>query len=61
MVADDLVNGGKLFGTKVVKMVPLVDWEKAFDESMKVASQGKILLKIDWKHQKILLSQNMGF
>jgi hypothetical protein len=32
-VADDLKNGGKIFGTQIVKTVNLSDWESALKES----------------------------
>ena len=43
-VADDLYNGGKLFGSKIVKTVALEDWEKFINESEAEASQGKYLV-----------------
>ena len=43
-IANDLKEGGKIFGTKIHKVEPLANWEAAMEESVKVASQGKILL-----------------
>ena len=32
-LADDLASGGKIFGTHIVKKVPLAEWESAVNES----------------------------
>jgi hypothetical protein len=44
-VAGDLATGGALFGSRVVKTVPLAEWRQAIAESEKYASEGKYLLK----------------
>lgn len=44
-VADDIANGGKIFGTKIVKSYKLPQFEEAIEESGKVASEGKVVLK----------------
>ena len=43
-VGDDLHNGGKIFGSKIAKEVPLEDWKNAIYDSEKVASEGKYLI-----------------
>lgn len=43
-VVDDIQSGAKIFGTKVIKEVPLEEWKTAMEESEKVAGEGKILL-----------------
>ena len=37
-IADDLASGGKIFGTQIVKEVPLSQWLEALDESSKIAT-----------------------
>ena len=44
-VADDLYNGGKIFGSRIANEVPLEDWKSAIGESEKVASEGKYLIR----------------
>ena len=44
-MAGDLYQGGAIFGSKIVKEVDLEQWEEAIDESEKVASDGKYLIK----------------
>ena len=44
-VALDLHTGGAIFGSTIVKEVPLEEWESAIPESEKVASEGKYLIK----------------
>ncbi|CDW91391.1 zinc-binding dehydrogenase family protein [Stylonychia lemnae] len=45
-VADDLQNNKcQIFGTKIVKQIALEEWREAIDESEKVASQGKYIIK----------------
>lgn len=39
------MDGGKVFGTKIVKTVPLEEFKQAVDEYESVATQGKILIK----------------
>ena len=46
IVARELEQGGKIFGSKVVKTLPFKDWESAVEESVKVQSEGKLLLEI---------------
>ena len=43
-VAEDLHKGGAIFGSQIVKEVPLEEWESAIEESEKVASEGKYLI-----------------
>ena len=44
VVVDDLVAGGKIFGSDVVKTVPLSQWREALSESQRDATQGKYLV-----------------
>ena len=45
MVADDLKDGCKIFGSTVLKTMELKDWKQAIEESANVASDGgKILI-----------------
>ncbi|CDW73037.1 zinc-binding dehydrogenase family protein [Stylonychia lemnae] len=45
-VADDLQNNqGHIFGSQIVKEVPLEDWKEAMEESEKLASEGKFIIK----------------
>ena len=37
-VANDLETGGKIFGSNIIKTVPLASWESALSESEKEAS-----------------------
>jgi len=46
-VSDDLRDGGKIFGTQVVKTVKLEDWEASLKEASQIASQGKILIEFN--------------
>ena len=43
-VATDIANGGKIFGSKVVKKMPLKEWRAALDQSEKEASHGKYVI-----------------
>ncbi|CDW75003.1 zinc-binding dehydrogenase family protein [Stylonychia lemnae] len=43
-VAEDLYNGGKIFGSKIAKEVPIEQWREALPDSEKVASEGKYLI-----------------
>ena len=43
-VVDDISDGGKIFGSNIVKSYPLEEFEAAMEEQSKVASQGKIIL-----------------
>ena len=43
-VVDDISEGGKIFGSNIVKTYPLTEFETAMEEQTKVASQGKIIL-----------------
>ena len=43
-VADDLASGGKIFGSQIVKEVPLSEFKEAILESTKIATEGKILI-----------------
>lgn len=45
-VADDLKNGGQIFGSKIVKTVDLVDFKTFIEESESQASEGKYLVKV---------------
>ena len=45
LVADDLATGGKIFGSSIVKTMPLSQWREAIAESEKDASQGKYLIQ----------------
>ena len=48
VVADDLQKeGGKIFGSSIVKEVELDKWQEAIGESEKEASNGKYLIKCD--------------
>ena len=44
VVADDLAAGGKIFGSHIVKTMPLTQWKEAIGESEKDASNGKYLI-----------------
>mmetsp|Transcript_15201 Transcript_15201/g.16917 ORF Transcript_15201/g.16917 Transcript_15201/m.16917 type:complete len:176 (-) Transcript_15201:47-574(-) len=44
-IALDLAQGGEIFGITVYKTYPLSEFEKAFEDSIKYASIGKVLLK----------------
>ena len=43
-VAEDLYNGGAIFGSKIAKEVKLEDWLQAVEDSEKDASVGKYLI-----------------
>lgn len=43
-VAEDLHNGGAIFGSNIVREVPLEDWLQAIDDSEKLASSGKFVI-----------------
>jgi NADPH2:quinone reductase len=45
VIVDDLSSGGEVFGSTILETYPLNDFQAAIDESHKVASQGKIILK----------------
>lgn len=46
VVADDLhKHGGKIFGSTIVNEDVLENWQSAIEESEKVASSGKYLIK----------------
>lgn len=44
-VARDLEQGGKIFGSKIVKTLPFADWHSGLEESVKIQSDGKIVLE----------------
>mmetsp|Transcript_28740 Transcript_28740/g.21424 ORF Transcript_28740/g.21424 Transcript_28740/m.21424 type:complete len:103 (-) Transcript_28740:69-377(-) len=44
LVANDLAEGGKMFGSKVAKELPLADFKQGLDEFRKIASNGKVIL-----------------
>lgn len=44
-VVSDLSTGGEIFGSNVVKTYPLAEFATAIEESVKVASEGKVILK----------------
>ena len=46
-VADDLRDGGAIFGTEISKQMSLSEFKEAIAESTKVATEGKILIKCD--------------
>jgi len=46
LVADDLRDGGHIFGTTTAKIVSLNEWKEALEESATIATEGKILIKI---------------
>eukprot|EP00347_Sterkiella_histriomuscorum_P016989 403351085 len=45
-VADDLKEGGLIFGSNIVKEITLDQYLEGFDEQLKVSADGKILVKI---------------
>ncbi|CDW91257.1 zinc-binding dehydrogenase family protein [Stylonychia lemnae] len=45
-ISDDLRDGGKIFGSKIVMEINLEDYEKGYEAQLGVASEGKILVKI---------------
>lgn len=44
-VVTDLSTGGETFGSNVVKTYPIAEFATAIEESVKVASEGKIIIK----------------
>lgn len=44
IIADDLKNGGKIFGTKVAKEMKLEEWNQALNQMDSVSKEGKIIL-----------------
>jgi len=46
-VSDDLRDGGKIFGTQVIKTVKIEEWEASLKEARENASQGKILIEFN--------------
>ena len=44
VLADDLASGGKIFGSQIVKEVPLSQFKEAIAESKTIATEGKILI-----------------
>jgi hypothetical protein len=44
VLADDLASGGKIFGSQIVKEVPLSQFKEAILESAQIATDGKILI-----------------
>lgn len=46
-ILKDVKEGGKVYGTKIVKVYPLEEWKAAYDDSIKFASEGKVMIKMD--------------
>lgn len=46
IISDDLRDGGKIFGSKIVKEIELENYEEGFNIQNQLATDGKILLKI---------------
>lgn len=46
LVAKDLEEGGKIFGSKIIKVISLSDWEKNVAEAEAAATQGKYLINL---------------
>ena len=44
IVSEDIINGGKIFGTKVIKAYPIENFKEAIEESNKVSGKGKIAI-----------------
>lgn len=44
IISDDLRDGGKIFGSTIVKTMNLNEYKEAIDEFKKIATQGKILI-----------------
>jgi len=45
LVKIDISGEGKTFGTQILKEYPLTEWQKAYEESGTIASEGKILIR----------------
>jgi len=45
VIKDDLVSGGKIFGTTLVKEYSLDEWETAYKEGEKYSNEGKAAFK----------------
>ena len=45
MIIDDLGSGGAVFGTHIVKEFSLDKWATAVEESFKIASEGKVIIR----------------
>ena len=45
-IAKDISQGGRIFGTNVVKTFDIDDYQKGIEERETNASDGKILLKV---------------
>jgi hypothetical protein len=59
VVVDDLVNnGGNIFGSKIIKTVPLAQWREALSESQRDATQGKYLVDVQSKEPALKISLN---
>lgn len=43
-LSNDLRDGGKIFGTNIVKEIPLEKYLEGFEERAAVANEGKILI-----------------
>jgi len=46
-VADDYREGKNTFVNPIAAEFPMAEWEKAMEESVKLASKGKVLIVID--------------
>ena len=47
-VSDDLRDGGKIFGSTIVKEISLENWQEGLTDSSSVSSEGKILINCQW-------------
>ena len=47
LVAEDLKNGGAIFGTTTAKSVKLDQWKEAFEEFKILATTGKIVISCE--------------
>ena len=43
-IADDILNGGKIFGTSIAASIPFSQWKLALEGRNDIANQGKYLL-----------------
>ena len=64
LVVDDLANhDGGIFGSHIIKTVPLAHWRTALSESQRDASLGKYLVDVQSKveEEKISLNYFRGY
>jgi len=47
IVIDDFNAEAPIFGSNIAKEITIKDWEKALEESSKIACQGKIIISLE--------------